>query len=77
MCNRPSSPEVKTRGTVPPLRLMSSRNSVSLQGKLYLYVGEEGARPSKNLEVFCSGEDFVMMTVITPLPPELNAQCNV
>jgi len=56
---------------------MSSRNSVSLQGKLYLYVGEEGARPSKNLEVFCSGEDFVMMTVITPLPPELNAQCNV
>ena len=50
---------------------MSSWNSVSLQDQLYLYVGEEGARPSKNLEVFCSGEDFVMMIVITSLPPEL------
>ena len=51
--------------------------AAALQGQLYLYVGEDGARPSKNLEAFCSGEDFAMMTVITPLPPELNAQCNV
>jgi len=55
----------------------SNGTAAALQGQLYFYVGEEGARPSKNLEEFCSGEDSAMMTVIIPLPPKLNAQCNV
>jgi hypothetical protein len=50
---------------------MASWHYCSLQGQLYLYVGEVGTRPSKNLEIFCSGEDFVMIIVITPSPQEL------
>jgi hypothetical protein len=48
--NRPSSSEVKIRGTIPPFRHISSWHSVSVQDQLYLYVEAEGARLSKNLE---------------------------